>query len=282
MLRVVLIFIGILLLLYGLYAGYFYYIQRHLIFPRHLLPPVQTTIVDFPGWQQRWIEVSGPMGGTAGTARVESWYLPPMPHADATTAPVFVVAHGNGEVIDDWPPNVAGLQRQGYGVLLVEYPGYGRSTGEPTEEIIAATLVDAYDWLISQSTVDADRIFLFGFSVGGGAIGTLAAQRPSAALVLMSTFSSVRALAGRFYLPTFLVRDPFDNLAMIRHYSHPTLLIHGLHDITIPYIGTVLLHESSPNSKLLLLPCGHADCVDDWDEFWRLILDFLAEQQLVN
>ena len=213
---------------------------------------------------------------------VESWYLSPITQAGTTTVPVFVVAHGNGEVIDDWPPSLAELQRQGYGVLLVEYPGYGRSTGEPTEEIIAAALIDAYDWLISQPTVDADRIFLFGFSVGGGAIGTLAARRPSAALVLMSTFSSVRALAGRFYLPTFLVRDPFDNLAVIRRYSNPTLLIHGLHDITIPYTNTALLHQVSPNSKLLLLPCGHADCVDDWDEFWRLVLDFLAEHQLLN
>ncbi|MCB0065293.1 MAG: alpha/beta fold hydrolase, partial [Caldilineaceae bacterium] len=214
-LRMFLILLAILILVYGLYVAYFYRIQRHAIFPTHLLPPPRYTIADFPGWQQRWIE---PIDLEI-PVRVESWYWPPAPTTPATTAPVFIITHGNGEIIDFWPSQLAELQQRGYGVLLIEYPGYGRSTGEPSEQSIAATLVDAYDWLIEQPGVDRERIVLFGYSVGGGAIGTLAATRPSAALILMSTFSSVRSLAGRFYLPGFLVRDPFDNLAMIQNYT---------------------------------------------------------------
>ncbi|MEZ4622184.1 MAG: alpha/beta fold hydrolase [Caldilineaceae bacterium] len=214
MVRIFFILAAILALVYILYAGYVYYVQRWVIFPRHLLPPTKTTIADFPSWQQRWIEVAD--------VRVESWFAPPTVSPNPGAAPLFIIAHGNGELMDSWPLRVAQLQRQGYGVLLVEYPGYGRSTGEPSEDAIAATLVNGYDWAVTQPGLDRDRIILFGFSVGGGAIGTLAVQRPSAALVLMSTFTRIPDMAGRFYLPGFLARDSFDNIAAVRDYTNPT------------------------------------------------------------
>jgi pimeloyl-ACP methyl ester carboxylesterase len=278
LLRAGLIFVGILLLVYGLYVLYFYNVQRHALFPRHLLPPARHTIVDFPGWQQRWIEVTNPMPDV----RVESWYLPSAAAEEQKPVPVIIIAHGNGELIDIWPPRVAALQQQGWGVLLVEYPGYGRSTGEPSEAAIGATLVAAYDWVIEQPGVDPERIILFGYSVGGGAIGTLARQRPSAALVLMSTFTSMRAMAGRFFLPGILARDPFDNLATVQAYPKPLLLIHGSRDTTIPAANSVALQQAATGSKLLLLPCGHADCVADWDDFWPLVVDFLASHGVLE
>lgn len=277
MFRILFLVLGLLLLLYGLYAGYFYRVQRHAIFPRYLLPATTQTIANFPGWQQRWIAIHDPTETDApAVAHVESWFLPPPLSQEA--APVILMMHGNGDLMEMWPGRVNELVRQGWGVLLIEYPGYGRSTGEPTEATIAATLSDAYDWVITQPHVDPEQIILFGYSVGGGAIGTLAAQRPSAALVLMSTFTSVRAMAARYYLPGFLVRDPFDTLAVVKRYPNPILLIHGNHDTTIPASNSMALHHAAPHSKLLLLPCGHADCVDDWDNFWLLVLDFLGER----
>jgi len=270
-----LILIGILVLVYLIYVGYVYYIQRWVIFPRHLLPPARTTIADFPGWQQQWFEQEG--------ARVEGWFAAPRDQitADApgaALAPLVVITHGNGELIDLWPPRVNALQQQGYGVLLVEYPGYGRSSGEPSEKAIRATLIAAYDWAVAQPGIDPQRVILFGYSVGGGAIGTLALARPSAALVLMSTFSSVRAMAQKLYLPGFLARDPFDTVAVVQQYANPILLIHGTQDTVIPHSNSIALKQAAPASKLLLLPCGHHDCVDDWDEFWLMIETFLREQ----
>lgn len=272
--RVFLIFIGILAFVYILYAGYFYHIQRWIIFPRHLLPPQQGTIADHPGWQQQWFELPD--------AQVETWFLP----ADRTRypagAPLFILTHGNGEYIDLWPQRVTQLERQGYAVLLVEYPGYGRSTGEPSEETISTSLTLAYDWAVAQPGVDQERVVLFGFSVGGGAISTLAAQRPSSALILMSTFTSIRDMASAFYLPSFLTRDPFDTLSIVRKYANPIFLIHGTNDATIPHTNSITLNAAAANSKLLLLPCGHADCVDDWDEFWLMVEDFLNERRPVE
>jgi pimeloyl-ACP methyl ester carboxylesterase len=277
LLRAFVILLATLFLVYGLYVFYFYRIQRHAIFPRHLLPPARHTIAEFPDWQQRWIELHNP----EPDLRVESWFWAPNTTATATGSPLIIIAHGNGELMDIWPLRVAALRELGWGILLVEYPGYGRSTGEPSEVTIAATFADAYDWAVRQPGVDPDKVILFGYSVGGGAIGTLAQQRPSAALVLMSTFTSMRAMAGRFYLPGWLARDPFDNLAVVQHYPKPLLLIHGSRDTTIPAANSVALQQAAPGSKLLLLPCGHADCVDDWDDFWRLIESFLSERAVI-
>ena len=274
LLRVTVILLLIFVLIYGLYVGYFYAMQRHAIFPRHLLAMPKGTVSDFAGWQQQWI--------TLADAQVESWYLPPLPQAGNELAPAVIIAHGNGDLMDQWANHVGALHQQGLGVLLVEYPGYGRSTGEPSQERIAASLVIAYDWLVQQPEVDPTRIILFGFSVGGGAIGTLAAQRPSAALILMSTFTSVRAIAAQLYLPGWLARDPFDNLAVVQNYTNPLLIIHGSKDTTIPVANAVALHHAAPDSKLMLLPCGHADCIDDWDEFWLLIVDFLRQRGVLE
>ena len=274
LLRVTVILLLIFVLIYGLYVGYFYAMQRHAIFPRHLLAMPKGTVSDFAGWQQQWI--------TLADAQVESWYLPPLPQAGNELAPAVIIAHGNGDLMDQWANHVGALHQQGLGVLLVEYPGYGRSTGEPSQERIAASLVIAYDWLVQQPEVDPTRIILFGFSVGGGAIGTLAAQRPSAALILMSTFTSVRAIAAQLYLPGWLARDPFDNLAVVKNYTNPLLIIHGSKDTTIPVANAVALHHAAPDSKLMLLPCGHADCIDDWDEFWLLIVDFLRQRGVLE
>ena len=81
---------------------------------------------------------------------------------------MVIFAHGNGELIDYWPDELKKFNDFGLGVLLVEYPGYGRSDGTPTQKSISEAFEAAYDMLVSRPDVDAERIILFGRSVGGG------------------------------------------------------------------------------------------------------------------
>src|SRR6202008_4301022 len=118
--------------------------------------------------------------------------------------------------------------------LLLEYPGYGRSTGVTTQQSITAASLAAYDWATQQSGIDPKRIIAYGRSLGGGAACALATQRAVAALILESTFTSVRPFAWRFRAPGFLVRDPFDNLAVVRAFKKPLLVLHGTRDEVIP------------------------------------------------
>jgi len=103
------------------------------------------------------------------------------------------LAHGNGELIDFWPNELNRFTNLGIGVLLVEYPGYGRSTGPQSQSSITEAFVTAYDTLCARADVEASKIILVGRSLGGGAVCALAAKRPAAALILMSTFTSARS-----------------------------------------------------------------------------------------
>lgn len=122
----------------------------------------------------------------------------------------------------------------------------------------------AYDWAVRQPGVDPRRVVGFGRSLGGGAACALARERPLAALVLESTFTSVRDLARGLGFPAFLVRNPFDNLSVVSRFARPILLLHGARDTSIAPSHAEALHRAAPGSELHLLACGHNDCRRPW------------------
>jgi uncharacterized protein len=214
------------------------------------------------GGEQYWFDIDG--------ARVEAWFLPA---AVAGAAPLVIHAHGNGELIDIQTLSVAGLRGAGIGVLLVEYPGYGRSTGDPSEETVTAAFLAAYDWAKSEARVDPARIIGYGRSLGGGAIAQLGARRLLAAMVLESTFTSIGELVREAGVPRWLVVNQFDTSAVLSEYRGPVLILHGIHDGTFPVAQAHLLHDASPRSMLHIESCGHNDCPLQWE----LVLRFLAQ-----
>ena len=240
--------------------------QRALLFPA---PPVSGAPARPADAEVVWLD--------AGRDSVEAWYLPPL--IDRTgPAPLLLFTHGNGELIDYWPSDFDEPRRRGLAVLLVEYPGYGRSTGAPSQRSVTAAVVAAFDWVRRQPSVDPNRIIAYGRSVGGGAATALAEERPVAAMILQSTFTDVAVFARRFGAPGLLVRDRFDNLATVRRFTKPLLILHGEHDEMIPVSHGRALHAAQPGSELHLMSCGHNDCVPP-----RLVIaQFLTRHQLLR
>ncbi len=261
-------------LLYVVYCILLFMLQRMMLFPRGLIgiPPEQ--IPKVVGMEKIWLDTS--------CGKVESWFIPPAMDADAGPSPVVIFAHGNGELIDFWPSELDPFRDMGIGLMLVEYPGYGRSEGKPTQTNITESFMKAYDWIAKRDDVDKARIVLFGRSIGGGAVCALAEKRHSAALILMSTFTSVRSFAPRYLIPKFLVLDPFDNLTLVRTYKNPLLIIHGRNDEIIPYGHGLKLHKASPLSKLITYEAGHNDCPPDWERFWEDVESFLREARVLR
>ena len=214
------------------------------------------------GGEALWIEADG--------ARIEAWFLPA---ASAGPAPLVIYAHGNGELIDFWADEFAPLRNAGLHVLLVEYPGYGRSRGRPSERNITATLVAAYDLVARDPRVDAARIVGYGRSLGGGAIAQLAARRPLATMVLESTFTSLADIVRGFGVPDWLVVNRFDTRSVLERYPRPVLLIHGTLDVNIPVSHAHGLKSVLTQGSLRLLHCGHNDCPRQWEP----LLSFLVE-----
>ena len=248
--------------------------QRSVLFPAPPLAGGGDALARIPGAERIWLETPD--------ARAEAWFLPALANqpdaAPPARAPVVIFAHGNGELIDDWAAAFEPLRRLGSAVLLVEYPGYGRSTGSPSQRSIAASMTSAYDAMAKRADVDPAKIIAYGRSLGGGAVCALARERDVAALVLESTFTGVRPLARAFFVPGFLVRDPFDNLDALRGYPGPVLIVHGERDEIIPVAHAQELHAVAKRSKLALEPCGHNDC----ERPWTLVRDFLREHDLLG
>ena len=256
---------------YAAYALLIFLMQRQILYPG------------------RYIRVSGPppagivpIAVVTATGRSVAWFMPPFKRSQGERRPLVIFFHGNGEVIDYLPEQAEGFRELGMGVLLVEYPGYGRSSGNPTESSITVTAVAAYDAVLQREEVDPERIVLFGRSMGGGAACAVAARRPSAALILQSAFTSTRPFARNFLVPGFLVRDLFDNGTVVAAYRQPILLFHGSRDTTVPPEHSRKLQRLAPHARLIEFPCSHNDFPPDWREFYRNIAVFLKETGVVR
>jgi len=262
------------LLIYLAYCCVLFLMQRHILFPRHLVVTDPAAQKDIPGVERIWLNTNA--------GKVETWFMPAATGKGAGPAPAVIFAHGNAELIDYGIEELKVFTQLGIGVLLVEYPGYGRSEGKPSQKSITQALVAAYDILVVREDVHPSRIIFYGRSIGGGAICALAAERASAALILMSTFTSVRSYALKHLVPGFLIRDPFDNLAVVASYSGPVLIIHGRKDELIPYKHGVALYHAAKNGKLISYECGHNDCPPNWDSFWKEIESFLRQSEVIG
>ncbi len=217
-----------------------------------------------------------------GVPELERWTLP-IPEGQVEAAllrapgpeprPAVVFAHGNAELVEYW----AGPLRRyrdhlGMHLLLVEYRGYGRSAGAPSETALAADVAAFYDRLVARPDVDAARIIGHGRSLGGGVIGTLAAARPLAGLVLESTFTSVPDVVP--HVPRWLLPDRYDTRAVLRAFPGPVLLVHGTRDPTIPFAHAERLAAVCSDGELRRFVAGHNDVPQDaryWDAIDRLL-----------
>jgi len=241
--------------------------EEAMLFPAPSAPAAEPVLAD--GARRTWIET--------GQGRVEAFLLPAR-GAGEGASPLLVYAHGNGELADFWLEPFEPLRARGIAVLLVEYPGYGRSTGSPSQASIRDAFAAAYDWALTQPRVDPTRIVGYGRSLGGGAVTALAEVRPLAALILESTFTSVGDVAhDAFGLPASLVRNAFDSLAVVRGYTRPVLVIHGEQDGSIPVAHARRLAEAAPDAELEILRCGHNDCPRPWER----IAGFLSARGLL-
>jgi fermentation-respiration switch protein FrsA (DUF1100 family) len=137
------------------------------------------------------------------------------------------------------------------------------------------TAMDAtFDRIARDPRVDRTRIFGFGQSLGGGAICLLARDPPLRALILQSTFPSLDIFTASYGAPAFLLRDHFDNLAALAHFSGPVLVIHGRQDQLIPWEQGQRLALASAHSTFRVYDCGHG-C---WDPVARRHLTIHRQQ----
>ncbi|PZU91581.1 MAG: alpha/beta hydrolase [Pseudanabaena sp.] len=185
--------------------------------------------------------------------RISAVYLP-------NTQAVYTILyiHGNAEDLGDIRPVIERLRSWGFNVFAYDYRGYGTSDGKPSEEKAYQDADAALRYLTQQLKIPAERIILYGRSVGGGSATYLATRYAVAGLVLESTFTSAFRVVVPFPLLPF---DKFSNLDKMQKIQCPVLVMHGQADQTIPIQHGQALYEaaSEPKMSLWVAEAGHND-----------------------
>ncbi|MGE5279086.1 MAG: alpha/beta hydrolase [Acidobacteriota bacterium] len=171
----------------------------------------------------------------------------------------------------------------GLDVVLVDYRGYGRSGGKPSEKGLYED-GEAIGRAAQARGFAADRIVLFGESLGGAVAIETALRRPCRALILEAPFLSVPAMARAVYpfLPAFLVRTQFDNGAKIGRISVPKLIVQAERDEVVPPAQSRRLFDLAPAPKeYFVIPgAGHNDSYlvggKPYLDVWRRFLEGAA------
>jgi fermentation-respiration switch protein FrsA (DUF1100 family) len=242
-----------------LYAGVvvvFWLLERRLVFfPDSAAVSWAEPAV--PGTRDVWFPTDHGM--------IHGWWVPP---ADPAAGAVLV-AHGNGGNLSHRGRLAADLHRTlGAGVLLFDYPGYGKCEGKPTEAGCYAAADAAVRWLTDEARVPAGRVVILGESLGGGPAVELATRHDHRALVLLFTFTSLPAVAKYHYpfLPTHaLMRTRFDNLSKLPHCTRPVFIAHGTDDRVVPFAHGEQLFAAAnePKTFLRLDGVGHTLLLGD-------------------
>lgn len=213
---------------------------------------------------------------------LDGWFVP------AGTRPgergLIIFFHGNAGNIGHRLDYLRMFHALGLATLMLDYRGYGLSSGSPSE---AGTYLDAAAaWRHATQDLGfpANRIVLFGESLGGGVAAHLAAENRPAALVLASTFTSVPDLGAELYplLPIrLLARIRYDTRARLSQVACPVLVIHSRSDDIIPFVhGQRLFAAAHPPKQFLELQGGHNDGFVFGRDDWIRKLDAFLQQAL--
>jgi hypothetical protein len=176
--------------------------------------------------------------------------------ADVDSGFWILQLHGNADsAFSRWQVRHCEVLREaGFNVLEIDYRGFGRSPGQPSEAGMYDDAEAAYQVLL-QRGVAVNRIVILGHSLGSGPAVRLAARHPAAALVLFGAFTSIPdAAADRYpYLPVRLaVAIQFNSLARIRDVHMPIVIAHSRADTLIPYSHALKLYDAANNPKRLI------------------------------
>jgi fermentation-respiration switch protein FrsA (DUF1100 family) len=213
---------------------------------------------------------------TSDGEQIAAWQLdPPQPIADV------LYFHGNGGNLSVWLPVIATLHQLKLRVLAVDYRGYGRSSGRPSERGLYRDAEAAVRQMLKSRTPGRPLVY-WGRSLGGPVAAAAARVRPPDGLILESTFpdkASVVRSNPILRAVNLLSSYRFPTVEMLAAYRNPVLVMHAHGDTIIPHaLGRELYDRLAAPKRFVTIPdADHNDLfVATRDAYWRPVLDFVA------
>ncbi|HMP77813.1 MAG TPA: alpha/beta hydrolase [Pirellulaceae bacterium] len=204
------------------------------------------------------------------------------PYPESVGAILYL--HGNAGNIQVFAPEVFRIQQATkMSVLIIDYPGYGRSEGSPSEQGCYDAAYSAYRWLTETAGIPAEQLVIYGESLGGAIAIDLASQVPHQALVLVRTFASMSDMV-RLKFPVlssvWKVANRFDSIHKIGLCRAPILLAQATHDTLVPYAQGERLREASSQPVQWLELRGHTHNSPLSTEFYEQLQQFVTTTRL--
>jgi len=198
------------------------------------------------------------------------------PVADQKPRGIVLYLHGNRANIGWYVEHVVGFHRNGYEVWMIDYPGYGKSTGPMETDVLFAYAMQMYK--LARKKVSADSIIIYGKSLGTGIAAWLASRQPSGRLILEAPYYSLSSLATS-RLPIFpwerMLRIRLDTWAYLQTVTVPVTIFHGTNDGMIPYRNAVRLKSVlKAGDAFVTVPGGSHRDLGRFTEY-RAVMDSL-------
>lgn len=229
---------------YVIFAAVIFFVQPRLVYyPEYGRSVTQTP--DDLGLAYETVELATDDGET-----LHGWFVPA---PDAAGTVLFF--HGNAGNISHRMGYLLMFYRLGYNTFIIDYRGYGQSSGAPSESGTYKDAQAAWQYLTEKKDIAPSNVVLFGESLGGAVAAWLAVREKPALLVLASAFTSVPDMGAKLYpfLPIRLLsRFEYNTLEYLRSVDCPVFIAHSPQDEIVPFEQGRALYEAAPDPKQFL------------------------------
>lgn len=258
--RISIFFIGLIVVV----SAGFYFLQEQLIFyPSKLAKDYSFNFNN--DFQEKWLSFNG--------IEIHSLLF------EVKGAPgVILYFHGNAGSMEGWGELGSEIADQtGWSTWMIDYPGYGKSTGaisseEQLHELAAKMLTEV------RTNFPQQKVVVYGRSLGTGLASKLASNHIVDGVVLETPYFNGTELAKVTFpfMPAFIVRYTFLSNQWVKNIKSPTLIVHGTEDEIVPYDhGLRIYNEISSNKELLSIKGGFHNNLPEYQEYWSGLKAFL-------
>ena len=193
---------------------------------------------------------------------------------------IVLYLKGNSKSIKGWGKFAVDFTRHDYNVLMVDYRGFGKSTGRRSQKAIKRDLQVVYNKIKEQTT--EDRIILYGRSLGSGFATKLASMNHPKMLILDAPYYSLTKVTARYmpFMPlSILMKYPLPTYKWLKYVQCPIHIIHGTHDKLIPYKTSVKLSQVNPKlTKLHTVIGGGHKNLNNFESYHSMLDDIINSQ----
>jgi uncharacterized protein len=232
--------------------GLLYYLANRALYYPSKYPEGSWELQRAAGASDAWME-------TSDGVKIHGWWV----HRDGSPLATLFL-HGNAGNITDRTRRIQEIVAAGSSVLMLDYRGYGKSSGRPSEQGLYRDSEAGFAYLLGKG-YRAEQIIVHGESLGTAVAIDLASRRPCAGLILEAPFTSASDVAGTVvpFVGPLLIRS-YNSLPKIRSIHVPELFMHGDRDEVIPLqLGQELFAAAEGSKTFWLIPgAGHNDILE--------------------